>query len=63
MVLAEDISEFLFSCYEKHGEMNLTDNINPTFSELEDYIAFLLNLTFIGDSLMVLLFFDGELIG
>lgn len=40
MVLAEDISEFLFSCYGKHGEMNLTDNINPTFSELEDYIAF-----------------------
>ena len=39
MVLASDVSDFISVSGDKNGLINLTDGVDPSFSEIEDFIA------------------------
>lgn len=39
MVYAEDVGKFIFNIYKAGGIFNLTDGVNPTYSELSNIIA------------------------
>lgn len=47
MVLATDVADFIVQSNGKSGVVNLTDGYNPSFFELENYIAKVLNKTII----------------
>ena len=39
MVLAEDVANFIVTLNGREGIINLTDNVNPSYKDLENYIA------------------------
>jgi len=43
MVLAEDVANFIVTLNGREGIINLTDNVNPSYRDLENYIAMKLN--------------------